>query len=290
MKIVFIGLGRMGFPMAGHLANAGCDVTVFNRSVNKSQLWTATFNKPHCETLADLPSKIDIVITCLKDDKSIADILTDDNLVNKINPGGFIIDHSTTSVELVRDTYSQYKAKSISFYDAPVSGGELGAINGQLAIMVGGDEQSIEQITSIMTHYSKVIEYIGLSGSGQLTKMINQICITGVIKSLSEAINFAKAQEGLDLNKVFNAISSGAAQSWQLDNRFHTMVKGEFDFGFGVDLMIKDLKIAINQAGINGVSLVTVQGILDEYIALSEKGGGSQDTSSLIKSLQKKLI
>ena len=152
--------------------------------------------------------------------------------------------------------------------------------------MVGGDDPNLQQIIPIITHYSKVIEYIGLSGSGQLTKMINQICITGVIKSLSEAINFAKAQEGLDLIKVFNAISSGAAQSWQLDNRFHTMVKGEFDFGFGVDLMIKDLKIAINQANNNGVSLETVQSILDEYIVLSEKGGGNQDTSSLIKTLE----
>ncbi len=286
MKIVFIGLGRMGFPMAGHLATAGCDITVFNRSVNKSQLWTSKFNKPHSETLADLPEEIDIVITCLKDDKSILNILTDDGLVDKINPGGFVIDHSTTSVELVREIYSLYNSKSISFYDSPVSGGELGAINGQLSIMVGGDDPNLQQIKSIITHYSKVIEYIGLSGSGQLTKMINQICITGVIKSLSEAINFAKAQEGLDLNKVFNAISSGAAQSWQLDNRFHTMVKGEFDFGFGVDLMIKDLKIAINQANNNGVSLETVQSILDEYIVLSEKGGGNQDTSSLINSLQ----
>jgi 3-hydroxyisobutyrate dehydrogenase-like beta-hydroxyacid dehydrogenase len=285
MKIVFIGLGRMGYPMAGHLATAGFDVTVFNRSVKKSQLWTTKFNKPHSETLADLPNEIDIVITCLKDDKSILNILTDDDLVNKINPGGFIIDHSTTSVELVREIYSLYKSKSISFYDSPVSGGELGAINGQLSIMVGGDDPNLQQIIPIITHYSKVIEYIGLSGSGQLTKMINQICITGVIKSLSEAINFAKAQEGLDLIKVFNAISS-AAQSWQLDNRFHTMVKGEFDFGFGVDLMIKDLKIAINQANNNGVSLETVQSILDEYIVLSEKGGGNQDTSSLIKTLE----
>ena len=227
-----------------------------------------------------------MVITCLKDDTSISDILSNENLVNKVKPGGFIVDHSTTSVELVRELYTFYKSNNITFYDSPVSGGELGAQNGQLSVMIGGDDAFLNQIKPIIQYYASAIEYIGLSGSGQLTKMINQICITGVIKSLSEAINFAKAQEGLDLNKVFNAISSGAAQSWQLDNRFHTMVKGEFDFGFGIDLMIKDLKIAINQANRNNVSLETVQSILDEYIILSEMGGGDQDTSSLIKSLQ----
>ena len=286
MKIVFIGLGRMGFPMAGHLAKAGCDVTVFNRSVKKSKLWTDKYNRPYSESLEDLPNELDMVITCLKDDTSISDILSNENLVNKVKPGGFIVDHSTTSVELVRELYTFYKSNNITFYDSPVSGGELGAQNGQLSVMIGGDDAFLNQIKPIIQYYASAIEYIGLSGSGQLTKMINQICITGVIKSLSEAINFAKAQEGLDLNKVFNAISSGAAQSWQLDNRFHTMVKGEFDFGFGIDLMIKDLKIAINQANRNNVSLETVQSILDEYIILSEMGGGDQDTSSLIKSLQ----
>ena len=286
MKIVFIGLGRMGFPMAGHLAMAGCDITVFNRSVKKSKLWTDKYNRPYSESLEDLPNDLDMVITCLKDDTSILDILSNEHLINKVKPGGFIVDHSTTSVELVRELYTFYKTNNIAFYDSPVSGGELGAQNGQLSVMIGGDVASLNKIKPIIQHYAKAIEYIGLSGSGQLTKMINQICITGVIKSLSEAINFAKAQEGLDLNKVFNAISSGAAQSWQLDNRFHTMVKGEFDFGFGIDLMIKDLKIAINQAKSNDVSLETVQSILDEYIVLSEMGGGDQDTSSLIKSLQ----
>ena len=286
MKIVFIGLGRMGFPMAGHLAKAGCDVTVFNRSVNKSKLWTEKYNRPYSESLEDLPNELDMVITCLKDDTSILDILSNEHLVNKVKPGGFIVDHSTTSVELVKELYTLDKTNNIAFYDSPVSGGELGAQNGQLSVMIGGDDAFLNQIKSIIQYYAKAIEYIGLSGSGQLTKMINQICITGVIKSLSEAINFAKAQEGLDLNKVFNAISSGAAQSWQLDNRFHTMVKGEFDFGFGIDLMIKDLKIAINQANRNNVPLKTVQSILDEYIILSEMGGGDQDTSSLIKSLQ----
>ena len=286
MKIVFIGLGRMGFPMAGHLAKAGCDVTVFNRSVEKSKLWTEKYNRPYSESLEDLPNELDMVITCLKDDASILDILSNEHLVNKVKPGGFIVDHSTTSVELVRELYTFYKTNNIAFYDSPVSGGELGAQNGQLSVMIGGDDAFLNQIKPIIQYYAKAIEYIGLSGSGQLTKMINQICITGVIKSLSEAINFAKAQEGLDLNKVFNAISSGAAQSWQLDNRFHTMVKGEFDFGFGIDLMIKDLKIAINQANRNNVPLKTVQSILDEYIILSEMGGGDQDTSSLIKSLQ----
>jgi 3-hydroxyisobutyrate dehydrogenase-like beta-hydroxyacid dehydrogenase len=286
MKIVFIGLGRMGFPMAGHLAKAGCDVTVFNRSVKKSKLWTEKYNRPYSESLSDLPNELDMVITCLKDDTSISDILSNENLVNKVKPGGFIVDHSTTSVELVRELYTFYKSNNITFYDSPVSGGELGAQNGQLSVMIGGDDAFLNQIKPIIQYYASAIEYIGLSGSGQLTKMINQICITGVIKSLSEAINFAKAQEGLDLNKVFNAISSGAAQSWQLDNRFHTMVKGEFDFGFGIDLMIKDLKIAINQANRNNVPLKTVQSILDEYIILSEMGGGDQDTSSLIKSLQ----
>ena len=286
MKIVFIGLGRMGFPMAGHLAKAGFDVTVFNRTVKKSKLWSEKYNKPYCLTLADLPNDLDMVITCLKDDESILNILKNEYLINKIKPGGFIVDHSTTSVDLVRDLYNFYKTIDITFYDSPVSGGELGAQNGQLSVMIGGDDDSLNKIKPTIQHYAKTIEYIGLSGSGQLTKMINQICITGIIKSLSEAINFGKAQDGLDLNKVFNAISSGAAQSWQLDNRFHTMVTGEFDFGFGIDLMIKDLKIAINQAKRKGVSLETVQRILDEYIILSEMGGGDQDTSSLIKSLQ----
>lgn len=286
MRIAFIGLGRMGFPMAGHLVSGGYDVTVFNRSVEKSQLWTDKYKGAYVHNLADLPDDLDVIISCLKDDKSISDILTNNYLVNKIRYGGLIIDHSTTSLELVQKMNKFYKSKDISFYDAPVSGGEAGAQNAQLSIMVGGNKDSYKLIKPIIKHYSKVIEYIGPSGSGQLTKMINQICITGVIKSLSEAINFAKAQDGLDLNKVFNAISSGAAQSWQLDNRFHSMVKEEFDFGFGIDLMIKDLKIAIKQAKANNISLDTVQSILDEYIVLSEKGYGNQDTSSLIKSLQ----
>ena len=286
MKIVFIGLGRMGFPMAGHLAKAGCDVTVFNRSVKKSKLWTDKYNRPYSESLEDLPNDLDMVITCLKDDTSILDILSNEHLINKVKPGGFIVDHSTTSVELVRKLYTVYKTNNIAFYDSPVSGGELGAQNGQLSVMIGGDDAFLNQIKSIIQYYAKAIEYIGLSGSGQLTKMINQICITGVIKSLSEAINFAKAQEGLDLNKVFNAISSGAAQSWQMDNRYQTMLADEYDHGFAVQWMRKDLAFALQEAEKNGSEL-PVTGLVDQFFQqVQEMGGNRWDTSSLIKRIR----
>jgi len=285
MKIVFIGLGRMGFPMAGHLATANLDITVFNRSLKKSKEWSSIYNKPFSDSLSNLPSNIDLVITCLKDDDALSEILMNKHLLAKMNPNGCIVDHSTTSKHLVLKLFSKFTDVNINFYDAPVSGGEAGAINGQLSVMVGGEEDCFATTKTILDNYSKAIEFIGPSGSGQLTKMVNQICITGVIKSLSEAIHFAQAQESLDLNKVFNAISGGAAQSWQLDNRFHSMVEGKFDFGFGIDLMIKDLKIAIAEAETQGIQLDTVKSILDDYVLLSEKGGGNQDTSSLIKSI-----
>ena len=286
LKVGFIGLGTMGFPIAGHISES-YKTSVFNRTIRKSQKWTSQFKGEICESIQNLTHKSDVILLCLSEDKDIEEIvLGDEGVLKHLKQGTIVIDHSTTSVDTAT-AISNHLSKKDSFYlDAPVSGGEAGAQNGTLSVMIGGNKGAYKEISTLLDCYSSFHKYMGPSGNGQLTKMINQICITGVIKSLSEAINFAKAQEGLDLNKVFNAISSGAAQSWQLDNRFHTMVKGEFDFGFGIDLMIKDLKIAINQAKSNDVSLETVQSILDEYIVLSKIGGGDQDTSSLIKSLQ----
>ena len=286
-KYLFAGLGTMGFPMAGHLSSRGnSDVYVFNRTHAVSSRWIKKYKGIQIKSLEDLSIKFDGVITCLKDDASIKSILIKTNLHESIKTNGFILDHSTTSLDLV-DAISNdpdLRFKNISFFDAPVSGGEAGAFNGALSVMLGGPNKKLSKIRPVMEAYAKSITHIGSSGHGQLTKMVNQLCIAGLIQGLSEGVQLGMKSD-LNMSKVLEAISGGAAQSWQMDNRFKTMVKGEFNFGFAVDLMAKDLKIALDHSSELNLDLATTKFILKKYKKLSALGDGQLDTSSLIKLL-----
>ncbi|MDA9614520.1 NAD(P)-dependent oxidoreductase [Pseudomonadota bacterium] len=287
-KYLFAGLGTMGFPMAGHLSSKDdCDIYVFNRTNIASSRWIKKYKGIQIKSLSNLSIKFDGVITCLKDDSAIKSILISTQLHESIKTNGFILDHSTTSLDLV-DSISNdlnLQNKNISFFDAPVSGGEAGAINGTLSIMLGGPNKKIKEIKALMESYSKNIIHIGPSGHGQLTKMVNQLCIASLIQGLSEGIVLGK-KSNLNMTKVLNAISGGAAQSWQMDNRFKTMVNSKFDFGFAIDLMIKDLKIAIGHSKDLSIKLPSSKSALQNYKKLSMLGDGQLDTSSLIKLLE----
>jgi len=279
----------MGFPMAGHLSkNRNLDIYVFNRTSTVSAKWVKKYNGTQLLALNNCSVKFDGLLTCLKDDASISSVILESGLLESLKTNSVIIDHSTTSLDLV-SLISQHPlilGKKISFFDAPVSGGEAGAINGALSIMLGGPKKKLLQINKLMHSYAKNIVHIGPSGHGQLTKMVNQLCIGSLIQGLSEGVALGK-KSNLNMTKVIDAISGGAAQSWQMDNRFKTMVKGEFDFGFAVDLMIKDLKIALDHSKDIGIKLPSTKSILQNYKRLSILGDGGLDTSSLIKLLEK---
>ncbi|MDB2356630.1 NAD(P)-dependent oxidoreductase [Gammaproteobacteria bacterium] len=284
-KFLFIGLGTMGYPMAGHLSKTkDIDLFVFNRTIKKTKNWLKQYKGNYYNPNELLNIKFDGLITCLKDDAAILEILIKQNLVSTLKKNSFIIDHSTTSLDLIQKISSNQAviANKISFFDSPVSGGEAGAINGSLSVMFGGPFKKINTIKKLMNTYASSIVHIGPSGHGQLTKMINQLCIAGIIQGLSEGIILGKSSK-LNMDKVFTAISNGAAQSWQMDNRFKTMIENRFDFGFAVDLMIKDLKIAINHAKTNHLELEISKNVLKKYKKLSSKNMGNLDTSSLIK-------
>ncbi len=288
-KFLFAGLGTMGFPMAGHLSlDKSADVFVFNRTASVSTKWIKQYAGIQLKSFESLPFKFDGVITCLKDDAAISSFLLKSGVLNHIKTNGFILDHSTSSLELVDliSNNQEILSKKISFFDAPVSGGEAGAVNGALSIMLGGPKKKLLQINNLMDSYAKNIVHIGPSGHGQLTKMVNQLCIGSLIQGLSEGVALGK-KSNLNMNKVLDAISGGAAQSWQMDNRFKSMVNGEFDFGFAVDLMIKDLKIAIDHSKDLGIKLPSTKSVLQKYKKLSTLGDGGLDTSSLIKLLEK---
>jgi 3-hydroxyisobutyrate dehydrogenase-like beta-hydroxyacid dehydrogenase len=283
-KYVFAGLGTMGYPMAGHLSkNESLEVYVYNRTECILDQWLTEY-KGSKFNFDDANKKFDGLILCLKDDRSIIDVLINKNLISCLKSNSFIIDHSTTSLELVSSITEDKNIikKNISFYDSPISGGEAGAIQGSLSVMFGGPEYKILTIESLMQHYSKSIVHVGPNGHGQLTKMVNQLCIGALIQGLSEGIAFGKSS-GLNMNKVLDAISNGAAQSWQMDNRFKTMINQEFNFGFAVDLMIKDLNIALKESATNGLNLDISKKVLKKYQELSNLGDGQLDTSSLIK-------
>jgi 3-hydroxyisobutyrate dehydrogenase len=283
-KYVFAGLGTMGYPMAGHLSkNESLEVYVYNRTECILDQWLTEY-KGSKFNFDDANKKFDGLILCLKDDRSIIDVLINKNLISCLKSNSFIIDHSTTSLELVSSITEDKNIikKNISFYDSPISGGEAGAIQGSLSVMFGGPEYKILTIESLMQHYSKSIVHVGPNGHGQLTKMVNQLCIGALIQGLSEGIAFGKSS-GLNMNKVLDAISNGAAQSWQMDNRFKTMTNQEFNFGFAVDLMIKDLNIALMESAANGLNLDISKKVLEKYQELSNLGDGQLDTSSLIK-------
>ena len=283
-KVLFIGLGTMGFHMAGHLSKIN-DVTVYNRTTSKSHEWMNKFDGGFIEKLSEIKDEPNFVVSCIGNDDDLVDITTSEKgCFNYLSDNSIFIDHSTVSPQVVKLIESEARKRSIHFLDAPISGGEAGAINGTLSIMVGGKIDHFKLAEKLMGAYGKKIKYMGETGSGQLTKIINQICIAGLIQGLSEAVYFMK-QTDLNVDDVLEVISSGAAQSWQLDNRLKTMVEDKFDFGFAVDLMRKDLGIAFNQASEFGIDLEVTKIVDQFYSDLQEMGHNKLDTSSLLKRL-----
>lgn len=292
MKIGFIGLGVMGYPMAGHLARLwggqeGHEVWVYNRTASRAQQWQQQYGGKVAVSPAELARHCDFVFSCVGNDRDIEEItLGPQGAFSQMKADSVFIDHTTTSDVVARKLATVAASRGFHFLDAPVSGGQSGAENGILSIMVGGEEAIFEKTKPIMSAYGRTIALIGASGSGQLCKMVNQIAFAGVVQSLAEAIHFGKA-EGLDMEKVFSVISGGAAQSWQMVNRHKTMLEGKYDFGFAVDWMRKDLGILLAEAEAKGIELPVTK-ILDGYYAeIQEMGGGRWDTSSLMARLEK---
>jgi 3-hydroxyisobutyrate dehydrogenase len=287
-KIAFIGLGVMGGPVAGHLAAAGHALTVFNRSRAKAEAWAEKYGGAVAASPALAVAGADVVISCVGTDDDLASItLGRDGAFAAMAKGSVFIDHTTVSARIARQLAVEGKSRGLHIVDAPVSGGQAGAEKGTLAIMCGGTEAAVTAARPIMQAYASRIVHVGGAGDGQTAKMVNQICIAGVLQGLSEAMRFAQSAE-LDLPKVFEAISGGAAQSWQMDNRWDTMTRNEFDFGFAVDWMRKDLGLAIDEARANGATL-PVTAMIDQYFSdIQNMGGGRQDTSALVRRLPKR--
>ena len=286
-KVSFIGLGVMGFPMAGHLARSGHEVCVFNRTAAKANLWEQKFGGRSAPTPEKAAEGSDFVFLCVGNDDDVREVvLGSEGALQSMSAGATLVDHTTTSASLARELADAAAQSGIQFLDAPVSGGQAGAENGALTIMVGGTEETFVAAEPVMKAYGKAIKLLGPAGSGQLTKMVNQICIAGLVQGLSEGLHFAE-QAGLDGDQVVEAISKGAAQSWQMDNRSRTMLEGEFDFGFAVDWMRKDLGIVLEEAANNGASLPITQIVDGFYAEIQAMGGNRWDTSSLIQRLRK---
>lgn len=287
MRVAFVGLGVMGYPMAGYLAKAGHDTVVFNRTAAKAGQWVAEYGGSSAATPRAAATGADIVFCCVGNDDDVREVvLGEDGILAGAGDGAVIVDHTTASATIAREIYAAAAAKSVGFLDAPVSGGQAGAENGQLTVMVGGDEEVFVLAAPVIDCYAKAITLIGPVGSGQLAKMVNQICIAGVVQGLSEGLHFAQCA-GLDPAVVIESISKGAAQSWQMENRWQTMVNDEFEFGFAVDWMRKDLGIALDEASRNGAQLELTE-LVDRYYAeVQALGGRRWDTSSLIARLKK---
>jgi len=287
MRVAFVGLGVMGYPMAGYLVQAGHEVTVFNRNPARADAWQEQYGGAQAATPAAAAQGAEIVFSCVGNDDDVRAVISaDDGILRGIENGAVVVDHTTASAVVAREIYAAAKEKEVGFMDAPLSGGQAGAESGQLTIMVGGDEDVYKRVLPVMDAYAKACTLIGPVGSGQLAKMVNQICIAGIVQGLSEGLHFAK-RAGLDPARVIGAISKGAAQSWQMENRWKTMVDDEFEFGFAVEWMRKDLKIALDEAGRNGAALEMTR-LVDEYYAeVQELGGNRWDTSSLIARLEK---
>ena len=285
-KVAFLGLGVMGYPMAGHLALAGHDVTVYNRSPGKAQGWRDEFKGASAATPCEAAAGADMVFCCVGNDDNLRSVtLGADGAFAGMKPGAIFVDHTTASATVARTLYSAAKAIGLQFIDAPVSGGQAGAQNGALTIMCGGDTAAFEAVKPVGMAFSKAFTLMGESGAGQLTKMVNQICIAGLVQGLSEAVAFGQ-KAGLDMHQVLEVIGKGAAQSWQLDNRGKTMVADQFDFGFAVDWMRKDLGLVLDEAKRNGARL-PVTALVDQFYADVQAIGGQRwDTSSLIKRLK----
>jgi len=286
-NVAFIGLGVMGYPMAGYISKGGHNVTVFNRTKIKAEKWINEHKGKMAETPAEAAKDADYVFTCVGNDNDLREVTFGENGIFKsIKKGAVYIDNTTASATIAREIYSHAKKNGFGFLDAPVSGGQAGAENGALTVMVGGDQEDFDKALDKIDCYSKKVKLLGKSGSGQLAKMVNQICIAGLVQGLSEAINFGQ-KAGLNMEDVIEVISKGAAQSWQMENRYKTMLEDKFDFGFAVDWMRKDLKIAMEEAKNNG-SLLPITEIIDKYYAeVQDMGGKRWDTSSLIKRFRK---
>lgn len=287
MRTAFIGLGVMGYPMAGFLAKAGHEVVVYNRTAAKAEDWVQEFGGWRADTPAAAAQKAEFVFCCVGNDDDVREvILGEQGVLVGAAPGTIIVDHTTASAGIAREIHTAAADRTVGFLDAPVSGGQAGAENGQLTVMVGGDAEVFERAQPIIDCYARAVTLIGPAGSGQLAKMVNQICIAGVIQGLAEGLHFARCA-GLDPAVVIDSISRGAAQSWQMENRWQTMIEGEFDFGFAVDWMRKDLGIALDEARKNGATLVLTELVDRFYAEVQAMGGSRWDTSSLIARLEK---
>ncbi len=286
-NVTFIGLGVMGYPMAGYISKGGHNVTVYNRTGSKADKWLQEFKGKKANTPKDAVKEADYIFTCVGNDNDLREVTFGENGIFKsIKKGAVYIDNTTASATIAREIYEHSKKNGFGFLDAPVSGGQAGAENGALTVMVGGDKEDFDKAKDKIDCYSKKVKLLGKSGSGQLAKMVNQICIAGLVQGLSEAINFGQ-KAGLNMEDVIEVISKGAAQSWQMENRYKTMIDDKFDFGFAVDWMRKDLKIAMEEAKKNG-SLLPVTELVDKfYEEVQEMGGNRLDTSSLIKRFRK---
>jgi 3-hydroxyisobutyrate dehydrogenase len=286
-NVAFIGLGVMGYPMAGYISKAGHNVTVFNRTKSKAEKWINEYKGYIAETPAEAAKNSEYIFTCVGNDNDLREVTFGDNGAFKtIKKGSVYIDNTTASATIAREIHDYAKKNGFGSLDAPVSGGQAGAENGALTVMIGGDQSDFDKAKDIIDCYSKKMKLLGGPGNGQLAKMVNQICIAGLVQGLSEAINFGM-KAGLKMEDVIEVISKGAAQSWQMENRYQTMIDDKFDFGFAVDWMRKDLKIAMDEAKNNG-SLLPVTELVDKYYGeVQEMGGNRWDTSSLIKRFRK---
>ena len=285
-SVAFLGLGIMGAPMAGHLALAGHQVTVYNRSEAKAHSWHAEFKGAWATTPREAAAQADIVFCCVGNDDDLRSVTLGENgAFAGMKPGAVFVDHTTASATVARELYAAAKSLGLQFIDAPVSGGQAGAQNGALTVMCGGEAAAFERIRPVGMAFSKAFTLMGEAGAGQLTKMVNQICIAGLVQGLSEAVAFGQ-KAGLDMNQVLEVIGKGAAQSWQLDNRGKTMVADQFDFGFAVDWMRKDLGLVLDEAKRNGARL-PVTALVDQFYGdVQAMGGQRWDTSSLVKRLK----
>ncbi|MGH6909981.1 MAG: NAD(P)-dependent oxidoreductase [Phenylobacterium sp.] len=284
MKVAFAGLGVMGFPMAGHLAKAGHEMAVFNRSPEKAQRWVAAHGGRAGVSVAEAAADAEVFILCVGNDDDVREVVT--KALPAMAAGAVVVDHTTTSAVVAREMADLAASSGRTFVDAPVSGGQAGAENGQLTIMCGGAPAAFAKAEPVIEGYAKAVKLMGGSGSGQLAKMVNQICIAGVVQGLAEGLHFAK-RAGLDPQLVYDAISKGAAQSWQMDNRWKTMTEGKFDFGFAVDWMRKDLGLVLDEAGRNGAAL-DMTALVDRFYAEVQAMGGQRwDTSSLVARLER---
>jgi 3-hydroxyisobutyrate dehydrogenase len=284
MRVGFIGLGVMGHPMAGHLAKAGHEVRVFNRSAAKTTAWSVEHGGTACSTAAQAADGCELVALCVGNDDDVRSVVAD--IVPVMAKGGVIVDHTTTSAKIAKSMAQLTAQNGLAFLDAPVSGGQAGAVNGALTIMIGGDLAAYQKAVPVISAYAKAVRRMGEAGSGQLAKMVNQICIAGVVQGLAEAVHFAR-NAGLDTDEVLAAISQGAAQSWQMDNRWATMAQGKFEFGFAVDWMRKDLGLVLDEARTNGSHLALTALVDQFYSEIQAMGGNRWDTSSLAARMQR---